>query len=659
MTGLTIGVVSSALFLSGAFERLETKLYDSRLSSTPLGSPLGAIVMVRSTSAIDADVAARIIDASQNAGVRAVVFNDPIDLAHGSIEKLTASAIAQGRVVFAYRYTAMDLQQLRALKQPGAAALPRSLQEAAAGLAFNDRLAGPDQVLRRFTPTISDLPEIGIAVASASIDTPVALPRQAPMLGEYQALGPAPRLLIPYQRFEQAPAVLTSQQISRASASGKTLLIGSPQDRTWRTPIGQMSDLQVTGQIATALLQRKGITRAPIWLVVLALIGVSVAITIGAEEPNPVIDFGFPVALGLVVWILGGIFLRAGTWIDTYPLEFALLAQMIVVPLVRGGVQRRRKRPTANTFFEALLETMIQGCFATSGCAWRTEGDSRIVISGRGAIPEHIVSGIRSTSIAEINRDEGQVVFVPMSADGFSGGVTLIRPRSMTLSRKRLSLIEAIAQNFANDAAKALADPNSAPVRQVLRDVAAMLDEKDHFPTDHPDKIARIALAIARKAGVGAKDMNALVPAAFLHDVGKIGVPDSVIDNTDRLSDEDYEKIKQHTIIGSAIIGAAGLANEIQQACAAHHERWDGKGYPVGLVGEDIPVPARVLAVADALASMLSERPYRRALSLETALEEIASQRGRMFDPWLVEAALEIAIESPQIYTEMSGANLS
>ena len=662
ITGLVIGVLSAALFVSGAFEHQETKLYDKRLAALGAERLSPAIVLVQAPTPLDADAAARLIDDMKQAGVRSIVFNDPLAVSQGSIDALSKAMTEQGRVVLSFGFSGADVARLRQGEEPATPPdIPKQLQGSAAGIAFNTRLPGADGVLRRFTPSIAGFSEVGVAAASASRENLIDLPRQAPMLGERRQLGPGPRLLIRYQKANRGSAALTLEEASRhpGKLKGKTIIVGDAGGKIWDTPVGPMTDPEVTAQIASSLLLHKGITRAPVWVVVLALIAVSFAMTLGADQPSPFVDFALPLVLGAAIWILGGIFLRTGTWIDTYPLIFALIAQMVAVPVVRSMTRRAYapKPARRSPYFEVLIETLMHGCFAHSGTVWEGDSQSFNRLASRGHVPDHLITGIHGHSLAEINRDEGQVVFIPIESGGFKGGATLVRERSMTLAKHRLSLIARVAKVFAEGAGASTRD-EGRHIRRMLGEVAEILDENDHFPADHPQKIAQIATAIGRRAGISAKELDSLVPAAQLHDIGKIGVQDAVLDHTDRLSDDDYEKIKRHTLISESIVKAAGIPQEIAAACAAHHERWDGKGYPRGLAGEDIPVAARVLSIADALASMISDRPYRRGMSLETAMEEVAKQRARMFDPWLVEAAIEVALADPDLFRDISGANL-
>ena len=129
----------------------------------------------------------------------------------------------------------------------------------------------------------------------------------------------------------------------------------------------------------------------------------------------------------------------------------------------------------------------------------------------------------------------------------------------------------------------------------------------------------------------------------LLHDVGKIGVPDEILRKPGRLTDEEYEVMKQHTHLGSLIVGALPGMESVLDAVRSHHERWDGKGYPDATAGEDTPLLGRILAVADAFSAMTTTRPYRKGMDWETALGQIGANVGTQFDPAMAAAFLTAA----------------
>ena len=143
----------------------------------------------------------------------------------------------------------------------------------------------------------------------------------------------------------------------------------------------------------------------------------------------------------------------------------------------------------------------------------------------------------------------------------------------------------------------------------------------------------------------------------LLHDVGKIGIPDGILQKPGPLSPPERRRMQTHTVLGEAMLsGVAFLQGEGLRIVRSHHERWDGRGYPDGLAKTDIALGARIFAVADSLDAMTSHRPYRRALSWESARTEILSQSGRQFDPEIVEAFQDVEPELREIRRELAAA---
>ncbi len=150
-------------------------------------------------------------------------------------------------------------------------------------------------------------------------------------------------------------------------------------------------------------------------------------------------------------------------------------------------------------------------------------------------------------------------------------------------------------------------------------------------------------MAIARELGFAENDLSDLQLAAALHDIGKIGVPDEVLTRESALTDDEFRLIQQHTVIGERILGpVSGDRPMILEIARSHHERIDGLGYPDGLRGDDIPLCARIVAVADAFDAMTVARPYRKALSVDLAIRELLRVAGSQLDPACVKAFLRV-----------------
>ena len=168
------------------------------------------------------------------------------------------------------------------------------------------------------------------------------------------------------------------------------------------------------------------------------------------------------------------------------------------------------------------------------------------------------------------------------------------------------------------------------------------LDAKDPYTRGHSDRVAALARQLARKAGLGEKTAERYHIAGLLHDVGKIGVPEAVLCKPGRLTDEEFAHIMKHPEIGYTILDGVPGMEDLLPGVMHHHERYDGKGYPSGLAGEDIPLIARVLCLADTFDAMSSNRAYRSAMTRETVLAEITNCAGSQFDPELAPMFVEM-----------------
>jgi diguanylate cyclase (GGDEF)-like protein/putative nucleotidyltransferase with HDIG domain len=176
----------------------------------------------------------------------------------------------------------------------------------------------------------------------------------------------------------------------------------------------------------------------------------------------------------------------------------------------------------------------------------------------------------------------------------------------------------------------------------VLDGLVTAVDNKDGYTRLHSDEVARYAGMIARELGLPEEVQRKLNLAALLHDVGKIGVPDEILRKPARLTASEFDIVRQHAVLGAMIVQQLPEADEIRSAVVSHHESLDGRGYPQGLMGEEIPLLGRILAVADAYSAMTTDRPYRRAFPKERAAEELRAAAGVHFDPEIVRVFLSL-----------------
>lgn len=174
-----------------------------------------------------------------------------------------------------------------------------------------------------------------------------------------------------------------------------------------------------------------------------------------------------------------------------------------------------------------------------------------------------------------------------------------------------------------------------------LMALVSTVDAKDSYTASHSLGVTEYAIAAARRLGIGDADVALLERAGLLHDIGKIGIPEAVLLKPGKLTDEEYLIVKEHSDMGSRIIESIPFLKDLMPVVRHHHERWDGKGYPDGIAGEDIPKLACVLMVADAFEAMTSDRPYRKGMSVRKAREELERHSGTQFDPACVKALLD------------------
>lgn len=177
---------------------------------------------------------------------------------------------------------------------------------------------------------------------------------------------------------------------------------------------------------------------------------------------------------------------------------------------------------------------------------------------------------------------------------------------------------------------------------RLVRTLSAMADAAERMQRGHAGRVMGYATAIAEDMELPADQLEALRFAALLHDIGKLGVSEEIILKPAQLTDEEMAEARRHAEIGAHIVGQMEFLDAVAPIVMHHHERWDGGGYPKGLAGEDIPLAARILAVADAFDAMTTERPYSRALPHGTALGELERQAGAQFDPGVVEVFLRV-----------------
>lgn len=195
-----------------------------------------------------------------------------------------------------------------------------------------------------------------------------------------------------------------------------------------------------------------------------------------------------------------------------------------------------------------------------------------------------------------------------------------------------------------------LGEGESPSLLNTLQTLIAVINARDRYTYGHSERVMQYALALGEELGLTPEDLRLLRYAAFLHDIGKIEIGREILNKRGPLTEEEYAVVKRHTLYGVQIIEPIQTLERIVAVVLHHHERFDGQGYPAGLAGAEIPLLARILAVADAFDAMRSHRPYREALTLPAALEEVRRGRGAQFDPLVVDALLGVSESRPGLF---------
>jgi putative nucleotidyltransferase with HDIG domain len=188
---------------------------------------------------------------------------------------------------------------------------------------------------------------------------------------------------------------------------------------------------------------------------------------------------------------------------------------------------------------------------------------------------------------------------------------------------------------------------------RAIEALALAIDAKDETTHNHLLRVKVYATEIGRELAMSDDEMQALQAAALLHDIGKLAVPEYIISKPGKLTREEFEKMKIHPVVGAEILDRVRFPYPVVPIVRAHHERWDGKGYPEGLSGEDIPLGARILAAVDCLDALASDRQYRRALPLDKAMEIVSGDSGTAFDPQVVAILQKRYIELEKLATSL------
>lgn len=176
----------------------------------------------------------------------------------------------------------------------------------------------------------------------------------------------------------------------------------------------------------------------------------------------------------------------------------------------------------------------------------------------------------------------------------------------------------------------------------IIRIITKLVESRDPYTAGHQEKVARLATAIAHEMGLGGDRVETIRIASLVHDIGKANIPSEILNKPSRLNDMEYNLVKNHSQLGYNILKDISFSLPIAEIVYQHHEKFDGSGYPNGLKGEEIMLEARIISVADVFEAMASHRPYRPALGIEAAEEELKKNKGILYDPQVVDACLRL-----------------
>jgi len=315
---------------------------------------------------------------------------------------------------------------------------------------------------------------------------------------------------------------------------------------------------------------------------------------------------------------------------------------------------------------EELIRDMIQQNIEWAGyeCTIAKSGIEALEILSRDSKKVHIIitdirmpglSGIELTKKIKENYDSDVIVMTGFAEDFDyekvieSGASDFfqkpINPKELMLRLKRVlkERILLAERNRADKELKKNIQKLQNAQEQTVAALASTTEIRDPYTSGHQNNVTKIACSIAEHMGLSAELIRGLRIAGLLHDIGKISVPAEILSKPGKITKDEFNIIKSHCRIGHDILKGIEFQWPIAKIVLQHHERMNGSGYPLGIQGEEILLEARILAVADVIEAMSSHRPYRAALGLDVALEEIRKNRGVLFDPVVVDSCLDLA----------------
>lgn len=243
-----------------------------------------------------------------------------------------------------------------------------------------------------------------------------------------------------------------------------------------------------------------------------------------------------------------------------------------------------------------------------------------------------------------------QAITVPIrTSDQFYGWIGVLNyeqnsnNRDNELGKTHTSLLTSVANILSIHAGnRVLFHRKEVLLDSAVRAITSAIDAKDSYTRGHSDRVARIAVCLAKQLGCTQEEQNSIYMGGLLHDVGKIGIDDTILRKPGRLTEEEFDHIKSHPLLGARIVEEVEELQHVLPIVLYHHEAWDGSGYPEGLVAQSCPTPARIMAVADAIDAMGSDRPYRKGMPFSKINEILQDGSGKQWDPEVVAAYFEV-----------------
>ena len=281
-------------------------------------------------------------------------------------------------------------------------------------------------------------------------------------------------------------------------------------------------------------------------------------------------------------------------------------------------------------------------------CKEITDNFISIIITGHG--DQETAIGALRMSISDYLKKPISLEELIISVD--KGAELLLLQRGLSAHKRELEIETAIKNQYADNLEKIVEERTKElqqsyeklrkTVEGAINTIAKMVEAKDPYTAGHQQRVSQLATAIAKELNLSQDKVEGIKVASLIHDVGKIGLPTEILSKPSQLSDIEFNLLKEHSQIGYDILKSIDFSYPVAKIVLQHHERLNGSGYPQELKGENVLLEARIIGIADVVEAMSSHRPYRAALGIDAALEEISQNRGILYDPEVVDACLKL-----------------